>query len=190
MVARSVRLYLLRHGVDLASHKQKFEDLLLTIEGKAQAEKIAEYLSQFHITNIFSSPLKRAIETAEIISARLEVELLIDDRLRDRSVGQAHGLTYQEVKEKYSNLFSESPYRMDAKFPDGESNYDVYERVGDFLKDILLTAKGTAEGIVIVSHPLSLNYLIYYLQDMGFREGYQTYLSVYPKTFFHVVLTE
>jgi broad specificity phosphatase PhoE len=170
----------------MASQKQKFEDLPLTIEGKANAVRTAEFISQFRITSIFSSPLKRAKETAVTIADKLEIETVIDDRLKDRSVGQAYGLTYQEVREKYSSILNNSPYRMDARFPDGESNYDVYERVGDFLKEILLTAKGTAEGIVIVSHPLSLNYMIYHLQDMGFREALMysfepSYLAILEK---------
>jgi broad specificity phosphatase PhoE len=160
----------MRHGADQGTQLEKFEDMPLSIEGKAQVNKALNVLKKYTITSIYSSPMKRTRETAEIVSKELNLEANIDNDLRDRNLGKAQGLTFAEVRKIYANLLSNNTFQMDFKFPDGESNFDVYERAANFLTRINRLPDGKSEGIVVVSHPLILNYLIYNLHGIGFKD--------------------
>lgn len=194
MVQRSFKLFFIRHGEDKGSQMNKFGDYALTINGEAQIHKLTEKLNQYNITMVFSSPLKRANQSAEIIAKHFGLTISTDEDLKERDVGLVNGMTYTEVQEKYSVLLKKSVFDKDFKFPDGESSYDVYERAGKFLNKIIHKSAGTSEGIVIVSHPLILNYLIYQLLEIGFRDvllfAYEpAYMSIFElqEDFFQMI---
>lgn len=87
---RIVNIFLVRHGESLANSKKisqgnrdRWEDTSLTRKGKEQAKKVAERLMREKIDLIYSSDLKRAKETAEIINKFHNVRIKFDKRLRD-----------------------------------------------------------------------------------------------------------
>ncbi|MCH8908697.1 MAG: histidine phosphatase family protein, partial [Candidatus Heimdallarchaeota archaeon] len=159
----------IRHSEDLASQRGRFDDLKLTIAGEADARKIGQFLLTKNIHKLYSSPMVRTAESAELISAIINQPVVTNNLLRDRYLGQAQGLTYQQVQMKFSSVLSQSTFGIDFKFPDGESNGDLYDRAVEFAKEILETTVGTTEQIAIISHPLMLNYIMYYLMGIGFQ---------------------
>ncbi|OLS29452.1 MAG: putative phosphoserine phosphatase 2 [Candidatus Heimdallarchaeota archaeon LC_2] len=166
---RSIKLYLIRHCEDKASQLRKFEDLKLTINGEQQARNIADFLKNYKINRIFVSPKLAAKQTGQLISDKLKVSLIESNLLRDRDVGIAKGLSYKQVQHKFSNILSKSTSEINFKFPQGESNGDVYERSKQFIQKYIFTSGGTNENLVIISHSLTLIYLIYVLHNIGFQ---------------------
>ncbi len=85
------RLLLVRHGENRANLTKELShrliDYPLTAKGKLQAEQTAAYLSAYPVTQVFTSPLKRARETAEIITAELAVSVRVLEPFRELNVG-------------------------------------------------------------------------------------------------------
>ncbi|MHA2278056.1 MAG: histidine phosphatase family protein [Candidatus Kariarchaeaceae archaeon] len=169
MQNRSIKLFLLRHCEDVGSQLGKFEDLKLTINGEGQAEKIALSFLEEGITSIYTSPMMRAKQTAQIISEKIGITPIESELLKDRDVGEFSGKTFKQIQKQYSQLLNQSTFTSDFKFPGGETNNDVFLRANQFIETFFNTSRGTNEVTLIVSHSLILNYLIYILQKLGFQ---------------------
>ena len=125
-------------------------DIELNETGIKQAELLAKYLSKIKIDAIYSSPLKRALRTAEIIADYHKLDVDIVPGLIDFNYGQWQGLSHQEVKDKYKELYTAWINRPDqVKMPAGESLDDVSKRAMDVVTDIITRYKRT---VVLVSH--------------------------------------
>lgn len=85
-------------GRELESH--------LTDEGREQVKEAAEKLKDVNIKAVYTSPITRAIETAEIICKELLLDYIIDDRLIEIDMGRVTGLRYSEAMERYGDIFS------------------------------------------------------------------------------------
>lgn len=98
------QVYLIRHGLPDFPKGQRMclgtTDLPMGAEGLAQAAEMAEKLPP--VTAVFSSPLTRAVQTAQAIS--LPVTIL--DDLRELHAGQWDGLTFAQIRERYPELFA------------------------------------------------------------------------------------
>jgi len=95
-------LYIARHGEtewNRAGKLQGHQDSPLTARGHHQAESLAVALNNKQITRVYSSDLGRAIQTARAVAKHLEVELIIDERLRERNFGILEGKTKAELDE-------------------------------------------------------------------------------------------
>jgi len=125
-------------------------DIELNETGLRQAELLAEYLSHIKMDAVYSSPLKRALKTAEMIASYHKLEVEIAPGLVDFDYGNWQGLAHQEVKDKYKELYAEwinSPERV--KMPAGESLSDVRERAMGVVRDVIAKHEGI---VVLVSH--------------------------------------
>lgn len=125
-------------------------DVELNETGVKQAELLARYLSHRQIAAIYSSPLKRAVKTAEIIAGCQKLEVKATSGLMDLNFGQWQGLPRQEVKKRYPELHAEwarNPHRV--KMPAGESLDDVRERAVAVVAEVVARYEGT---VVLVSH--------------------------------------
>ncbi|WP_188753145.1 histidine phosphatase family protein [Parapedobacter defluvii] len=124
-------------------------DWELTEKGIEYAENIA-YNLQLEIKNsafsLFSSPLKRAKQTAGIIGEKLDIQPRITGALKERSLGKANGKSVQWLKE---NIENEEKTIYDKCFNDAESRYDVWQRLLPFYGEII---SNDEENIIIVSH--------------------------------------
>lgn len=146
-------IILARHGETQWNVEEVFRgriDVELNENGIKQAELLAGYLSNLKIDSIYSSPLKRALKTAELIANHHELEVKIAPGLIDFDYGEWQGLPHQEVKDKYKELYAEWLSHPDkVKMPGGESLNDVRERAMDVVSDAITKYEGT---IVLVSH--------------------------------------
>ncbi len=126
-------------------------DVLLNETGQKQAELLGEYLSDEKIDIIYSSPLQRAVKTAEAIATRRSLEVNIVQNLNDFDFGEWQGLSLRDVSEKYPELYQDwldTPEQV--KIPGGESLEEVRNRAMPFLEDaVMRCGEGT---IVLVSH--------------------------------------
>jgi broad specificity phosphatase PhoE len=146
-------IILVRHGKTEWNVAEIFRgriDIELNETGIKQAELLAEYLSKIKIDAIYSSPLKRAFKTAEIIAGYHKRDVAIATGLIDFDFGKWQGLSHQEVKDKYEELYAAWTNHPDrVKMPDGESLDDVRKRATGVVGNIIERYKGT---IVLVSH--------------------------------------
>jgi probable phosphoglycerate mutase len=86
----------------LAGRKEGFP---LTQTGLQQAEKIAKFLKPLEISAIYSSPIERAISTANLAAKSLNLEVKTDSRLTEIEMGMFSGMFYEDMFAKYGNVF-------------------------------------------------------------------------------------
>lgn len=147
-------IFLVRHGEtewNRARRYQGWSDSPLTAEGVAQAEALGRRLAMLPdgaSAEIVASPLGRARRTAEIIARCLgrAAPPLLDDRLREISLGSWDGLGRKEVRSRMGAQFVEFEWYFQT--PDGESYDGFAARVGDWLAD----ARGRGAPVIAVCH--------------------------------------
>jgi probable phosphoglycerate mutase len=146
-------IILARHGETKWNVEEVFRgrtDVELNQTGIKQAELLAEYLSKHKIDAIYSSPLKRAVKTAEIIAGYHGLDIEVAPGLIDFDCGDWHGLLRQEVQDKYKELYDLWVNHPDkVKIPGGESLNDVGERAISVLDDVIAKHGGT---VILVAH--------------------------------------
>ena len=111
---------------------------------------LAGYLSDSKITAICSSPLKRALRTAEIIASHHDVKVKVAPELIDFNYGEWQGLSRQTVADRYKQLYAQwvkNPHLV--KMPAGERLDDIRRRTIRLVDSLLAKYEGT---IVLVSH--------------------------------------
>lgn len=72
--------------------------------GREQARRLAERLRQEAVVALYTSPLRRAQETADIIGRALDLPVVPDERLQEYDVGDVTGLTWEQVVERYPDV--------------------------------------------------------------------------------------
>jgi len=126
-------IILTRHGETEWNVAEIFRgtiDVGLNETGMKQAELLGDYLSARKLEAVYSSPLKRALMTAEPVAGRQRLQVETVPALIDLNFGKWQGLPVQEVKEKYGKLYAEwLGHPEKVEIPDGESLHKVRERV-------------------------------------------------------------
>lgn len=127
-------LYVVRHGETDHNMQKRYAgstDVPLNAVGIQQAKDTAKQLSAKSFDVIVSSPLKRALRTAQIIKEHhTEAPLVIMNEFAERCVGVYEGLTRDEAKSKFPELWvSQSTSKLDEAPVNGESIRQVDDRV-------------------------------------------------------------
>ena len=107
-----MKVYIVRHGEVKHNILKSFSlnDEELTLIGVAQAENLRHRIKDIDYDAIFSSPLKRTMHTANIINYK-KLDVIIDDRLKERSCGNLDGKTFNlEDKDEYWNYYTLKKY--------------------------------------------------------------------------------
>ena len=184
-----MKLILIRHG---ETHWNKDglvqggdSDIQLNDTGLEQARKLAVFLQNERITAILSSPLQRAMATAEVIASHHQLPVEIDQGLRELKVGDLEGMSISKLTTTFSQfLLQRWQDRESIKLPNGESLAELQRRVWEVIERQLDRHKTGLEhnrdtAVVIVSHyfvtlaiilkalGLPLDYLIRFKVDLG-----------------------
>lgn len=123
-------------------------DVPITPQGIIQAKSTAQHVSTIPIHAIISSPLRRAIETAEYIAAITNVEIIVDDRLRERANwGDLPEQTFQEFIQMWDKCTREPDYIP----PVGDSVKSACERMSSILTS-LAEQYPSGSNIIIITH--------------------------------------
>ena len=142
-------LWFVRHAQSEYNEKKLFtgwHDPPLTNHGVAMAEELKKEIDTVNFSHVFSSPLKRAFQTAKIIVPNDEIT--IDDRIKERSYGDWSAKNKDQVKDiEGEEGYVAARRGWHTSPPNGESLKDVSERVQPFLDAL----PGTG-NILIVSH--------------------------------------
>lgn len=148
------KVYLVRHGQTEWNKKLTFRgriDIPLNEIGHREAEAISEALKDKNIEVIYTSPLTRSIETAKPIAKLFHLEIVPIQGLVDISYGDWEGLTFNEVKKRYSDQYKKWEKRPDlVRFPNGETLNEVRDRSFRAFKNIVKENPG--KSILIIPH--------------------------------------
>lgn len=127
----------------------------LTERGRRDAQALRERLEGVHVDRLISSPLGRAVETAQILASGTQVSVETDERLSELDYGAWEGLTVDEIDRQFPaerDLYEENP----AIHPvgGGESGLAVAARLGAMLEDMLVWWQAEAEDrtCLLVGH--------------------------------------
>jgi probable phosphoglycerate mutase len=129
--------YVFRHGETDWNAEGRFQghiDIPLNDRGREQARGLIPRLEPYGLQAILSSDLSRAHETARIVAAGLDIPVFMDEGLREAFLGQAQGMTYEEILRQFGDDVagrwrSDHPTDADVSYPGGESANQVMVRV-------------------------------------------------------------
>jgi broad specificity phosphatase PhoE len=163
------RLLLVRHGVTDYNSSRKFLGFTnadLSTEGLRQVEKLRDRLTKEKIDAIYSSDLKRAISSAEVISSGHKTEIIRCPELREINYGVTECLTFEEIKKQYPELAEAiHNFSPNLSFPGGESLQELIARTLKFLNRLNLQAP--EQKILIVAHGGPMRTLLCDLLGVG-----------------------
>jgi probable phosphoglycerate mutase len=149
-------LYLIRHGENPANITKEFShrliDYSLTPKGILQAQQTGEFFKDQQIDAIYSSPLKRAIETAEIIGQAIGVQPVVMEEFREVNVGalEALGGSTENWATHDSIVRAWFEGQADRMFPEGENYHMLLERMRSGVAQILREQED--KRTIIVGH--------------------------------------
>ncbi len=146
-------IILARHGQTAWNIGEVFRgqtDIPLDETGLKQAELLAEYLSSRKIEAIYSSPLQRALKTAQAIARYHKLEVKVTAGLNDLSFGEWEGMPHEEVREKYKEFYERWISKPNlVKLPGGEGLDDLSKRALAVINEVVKNYQGT---VVLVAH--------------------------------------
>ncbi len=129
------------------------------INKKSTFQKL-NFLKKKKFIIVYSSSLKRSIETAETIKNIKDIKL--NKMLVEKDYGLAEGLNYLQLKKKYPSIISSWNKKKDPKFPSGENDDDILKRINLFKKFLIINIKNSSKqnAHIIVTHNCILRCLI------------------------------
>ncbi len=156
-MADQTTLYLIRHGATPENEKRprilqgRGVDNALSGLGRQQATQVADYLSSWPLDAIFSSPLRRAVETAETIAAHHDLPVQTIPLIHEVDVGRWQGFDWATIQRDFPDDYQR--YMDDSEthgYLGGECYRDVLERIGPAFDDLLRQNLG--RKIAVVAH--------------------------------------
>ena len=158
-----MRLILVRHAQSKANRDQVGLgriDSPLTALGERQTEAVAAALAGEPVRRIISSPLRRAVHTAEAIGRIHRLEVETSERLIEMDVGALDGLGWPEVRARYGDFVDAwiADGTGTMKMPGGESLAAVEERAWPLIGPVLESADDGAT--VAVTHNFVIRTLV------------------------------
>ena len=180
----SMRLFLVRHGLSSFNKKGliqgRIDESYLTDEGYEQAKLTGSILNEIKFDQIYSSPLKRAAETAREIEKcfKENFDIYYDKNLLEVDLHKWSGLTSKDIKSKYKEsylIWKNDPEKLELKDKDNityKPIQDLFHQAKVFIQNLLEENKKD-QNILIIAHNAILRCLILYLlnkPNKGFRK--------------------
>ena len=180
-----MRIVLVRHGESIMNKIETRLNMFcgalnvpLTEKGRSQAASINDNEYILTLDKVYSSDLIRAQETAKIMIQNTLLDVIVDKRIRERSLGIFEGEFRDELEIKYPEYFKKEDqlkFRRDfvAKAPEGENYTDVCARLTDFFSELDFTSD---LKVGIVSHIHAIRCMLYLLLGLT-KEEILTYVN-------------
>ena len=167
------RVYLNRHGLPVFPGGKRMcigtTDIPMGEEGLAQATEMAGKLPP--VTAVFSSPLTRAVQTAQAIG----MPVTILDDLREMHAGEWDGLTFEEIRRRYPELYAARSHDLTIPLPGAEDHKEGLARFTRAMEESAAMAPG---DFAVVAHG---GIIAQFIQDIsgGWRKpGYTEIISL------------
>ncbi len=165
-------IYIIRHGQTELNNKQVLQgrsNYPLNEKGIAQAREAAERLRLVTFSRVFSSPLIRAVQTAEIIAPGVPVT--IDERLIEMDYGPYEGMDLHALAPEIITFFSDFVHNP---APEGmEQLQSVVARAGAFIKDL----SGLDGNILVSTHAIVMKGILEYLTPDSHGSYWSQYIG-------------
>lgn len=150
------QLYLVRHGENLANLTKEFSyrkvDYPLTAKGVLQAQQTAQHLQDKGIGAVYTSPLRRAHETAQHLADILGQEVVVMEAFRELNVGDLEGMPPTEAAWASHNEVLRAWRRgeLETRFPGGENFLEMWRRVEAGFQQVV--ADHPNDAVAIFAH--------------------------------------
>jgi len=155
--AHETLLYLVRHGATPANEQRPYVlqgrgiDTSLSATGRRQAEAVAGFLADRPLDAVFSSPMKRARETAKAIATPHGISTDVLQDISECDVGRWEGRDWDSIMQDDAEAYHR--FMQDPSthgYPEGESYTDVLDRVAGPLDQLLASHRG--QSVALVAH--------------------------------------
>lgn len=183
------KLYITRHGQTVWNLERRFQGQKgspLTEQGIKGAENLRDRLKETKFEAIYSSPLARAYETAEIIKGDRNLRVITEDRIKEMGFGDWEGMEAVKVKEnypdKFNNLWNNPTEYISDK---GETYQQLYDRVIPVIEEIKENHQG---NVLIVAHGIVLAMILLYVKGRPLKDLWED--KVLPNTSLTIVEAE
>jgi probable phosphoglycerate mutase len=154
-----MEIYIVRHGETLWNKNKRLQgsvDIELSDYGRQLARETGDALKDTPIDRIYSSPLKRAYETATLIRGDRDIDIITDDRLKELCFGCFEGQNFSELIKDETLTFRYFFKKPQLYVPadDAETLEHLIQRAGDFMQDVIepLSKTENPERVMIVAH--------------------------------------
>lgn len=174
-----MKLYVIRHGEtewNVQKRLQGRSDVELNERGRALARVTAKALRDVAFDEIYSSPLKRAYETAEIIRGDRNIPVIADERLLEIGFGKCEGRPADTLPAAFENFFAAPDKYEPAE--GGESFKEVIARAGDFVEKVIVPKSRELDCMLVAGHGALNNALAFNLLH---RELKDYWAGVFPR---------
>lgn len=149
-------LYIMRHGKTEwnALHKlQGRTDIPLNEEGRSMASDACKKYKDLNIDACYCSPLKRAVETAQIVLKDREIPIRTDERLVEMCFGEYEGIENSfAIPNCPINILFEKPEAYLESVGGAETFAQLFARTGSFLREVIEPQLQDGKDILIVGH--------------------------------------
>ncbi len=177
-----MKVYLIRHGETDWNRECRLQgqsDTELNEIGLELARITAKELKDLSFDAIYSSPLKRAYRTAEIMNEGRDLEIITDNRLLEINFGEREGHIIPGRDGDKSNPIYNFEFVPDAYVPaDGGETFDeIYARTGDFWDNVIVPLEGRYESVLIIGHGCMNRTIINRLMDKPLSEFWKVKLD-------------
>ncbi len=174
------RLLLVRHGESELNSAERFcgqSNVELSANGIRQAEQLRDRLATQKIDTIYTSNLRRASTTAEIIASGHQLDIVTCAELDEINFGEFEGLTFEEISRRFPEVATQLVnWEIRPRFPKGENVDELNNRVVKFLRR--LEKHAPEETILIVAHSGPLRLLICNLLEIELQHWRQFRLDL------------
>lgn len=183
------KLYLTRHGQTEWNFQRRFQGHKgspLTDQGIKEAENLRDRLKDVKFEAIYSSPLNRAYDTAQILKGDRDLRIVIDERIKEMGFGDWEGRKAEEVRENHPEMFDNlwnSPTKYQSE--KGETYQQLYDRVIPAIEEIKKNHQG---NVLIVAHGIVLAIIMLYVKGRPLKDLWED--RVLPNTSLTIVDAE
>lgn len=172
---RKKRVYLVRHGADDETIRGGWSNHPLTLQGIAQAEKLADFVEwNLPVRQLFSSDLQRAMQTAEPVAERLGLSIIPAPQFRETNNGDLAGMKHELACEKYPGLYWNT-LGWEECYPGGESPKDFYERIKCAWEDFQEEVLACGGDVMLVTHGGVINVILCLIHGLPYTNKKQNW---------------
>jgi broad specificity phosphatase PhoE len=183
---KTKNIFLIRHGETDWNKEKRFQgrtDIPLNGSGREQAQSLCVKMVELKVDLVISSSLTRAYETALIAIQDIKLPIQKDDRLQETNIGEAEGLTYEQITEKFGaghieRWRSYEERDLDFRYPNGESKRQMMIRIREAILDIAQNNQN--QNIAVFAHGMVMRALTF-----AFHQGVEWDLTLFNNGSIH-----
>lgn len=173
-----MEIVFIRHGQTNLNKDHKIQgsnfDYDLSVQGREYAKKAATNFDPSSFDVVFSSPMKRAITTAQIFTKK-QKEIILDQRLIEFNFGEWDGKSLSKLKQQYPGGID--PWgKANANYvkyaPSGETFEELNERCGNFLTE--MQENYYKKKILVICHGTLIRMMFAHYFTAGDINGFET----------------